>query len=201
MNIEVVPSPVASSPGAADATAAVLVIERLGVIGAGQMGNGIAHVCAVAGLPVRLLDVKPEALDRALSVMAKNMDRQVARGVITAEQKEAALARVALVSEAHFIRSFRAVFGETPHRYLQRRRIERAMTMLRHTDRPVTDIAFAVGFHSPGTFSRTFQAIVGRSPSAYRHGARPLSAPVPTCFLMRWSRPSSFGEATVDARP
>src|SRR5690606_20288738 len=111
-----------------------------------------------------------------------------------------ALARVALVSEAHFIRSFRAVFGETPHRYLQRRRIERAMTMLRHTDRPVTDIAFAVGFHSPGTFSRTFQAIVGRSPSAYRHGARPLSAPVPTCFLMRWSRPSSFGEAVGGRR-
>lgn len=106
-----------------------------------------------------------------------------------------ALARVALVSEAHFIRSFRAVFGETPHRYLQRRRIERAMTMLRHTDRPVTDISLAVGFNSLGTFSRTFQAIVGQSPSAYRRGARPLPAAVPTCFVMRWSRPSSFGEA------
>lgn len=106
-----------------------------------------------------------------------------------------ALARVALMSEAHFIRSFRAVFGETPHRYLQRRRIERAMTLLRYTTYPVTDIAFAVGFQSLGTFSRTFQAIVGRSPSAYRHGARPLPAPVPTCYLMRWTRPSSFGEA------
>lgn len=111
-----------------------------------------------------------------------------------------ALARIALVSEAHFIRSFRAVFGETPHRYLQRRRIERAMTMLRHTDRPVTDIAFAVGFNSLGTFSRTFQAIVGQSPSAYRYRARPLPAPVPSCFLMRWSRPSSFGEARSGGR-
>ena len=111
------------------------------------------------------------------------------------------LARIAVVSEAHFIRSFRAVFGETPHRYLQRRRIERAMTMLRTTDRPVTDISLAVGFNSLGTFSRTFQAIVGLSPSAYRSGARPLPAPIPTCFVMRWSLPSSFGEARKVRQP
>lgn len=106
-----------------------------------------------------------------------------------------ALARIALLSEAHFIRSFRAVFGETPHRYLQRRRIERAMTLLRHTDRTVTDVSLAVGFQSLGTFSRTFQAIVGCSPSAYRRRTAPLPAPVPTCFTMAWTRPSSFGEA------
>ena len=98
------------------------------------------------------------------------------------------LARVALVSEAHFIRRFRAVFGETPHRYLQRRRVERAMFLLRTTERPVTEICFEVGFASLGTFSRTFSAIVGESPSTYR-GRGPLPH-VPSCFAMRWARPS-----------
>jgi AraC-like DNA-binding protein len=104
-----------------------------------------------------------------------------------------ALARVALVSEAHFVRTFRATFGETPHRYLQRRRVERAMALLRNTDRSVTDICWAVGFSSLGTFSRTFSDIVGRSPSAFRRQA-PEPHPVPNCFTMSWSRPSSFGE-------
>jgi len=108
------------------------------------------------------------------------------------------LARIALVSEAHFIRTFRQVFGETPHRYLQRRRIERAMALLRHTDRSVTDISLAVGFSSLGTFSRTFQAVVGESPSSYRRRAVPT--PVPTCFTMAWTRPSSFGEARAPHR-
>jgi transcriptional regulator GlxA family with amidase domain len=105
-----------------------------------------------------------------------------------------ALARIALVSEAHFIRTFRETFGETPHRYLQRRRVERAMNLLRETDRSVTDICMSVGFTSLGTFSRTFHDIVGRSPSDFR--AEPPPAPVPTCFTKRWSRPSSFGEAS-----
>jgi len=78
-----------------------------------------------------------------------------------------ALARVACVSEAHFIRTFRAIFGETPHRYLQRRRVERSMFLLRETDRDVTDICFDVGFNSLGTFSRTFRDIMGESPTAY----------------------------------
>ena len=103
------------------------------------------------------------------------------------------LARIAAVSEAHFIRTFRATFGETPHRYLQRRRIERAMALLRDTDASVTDICLQVGFGSLGTFSRTFQALVGQSPTAYRR--RVSVAPVPTCFAMAWLRPSSFGEA------
>jgi AraC-like DNA-binding protein len=101
-----------------------------------------------------------------------------------------ALARIAHVSEAYFIRTFRATFGETPHRYLQRRRVERAMFLLRETDRSVTDICFAVGFASLGTFSRTFHDVVGRSPSAYRDdGVASTSAPVPTCFTRAWTRP------------
>jgi len=104
------------------------------------------------------------------------------------------LARVASVSESHFIRTFRATFGETPHRYLQRRRVERAMFKLRETDRSVTDICLDVGFSSLGTFSRTFRDIVGEAPTDYRKRADVPSAP--TCFTMSWMRPSSFGEAS-----
>jgi AraC-like DNA-binding protein len=107
-----------------------------------------------------------------------------------------ALARVACVSEAHFIRTFRATFGETPHRYLQRRRVERSMFLLRETGRRVTDICFDVGFSSLGTFSRTFHEIMGESPTAYRMRAEPRA--VPTCFAMAWMRPSSFGEVKSD---
>ncbi|WP_309222894.1 AraC family transcriptional regulator [Micromonospora sp. CP22] len=103
------------------------------------------------------------------------------------------LARIAHVSEAHFIRTFRATFGETPHRYLQRRRVERAMYLLLHTDREVTDICTAVGFGSLGTFSRTFRQIVGESPTDYRKQQTAPVAPVPSCFTKAWTRPSSFG--------
>ncbi len=107
----------------------------------------------------------------------------------------ATLARIAHVSAAHFSRTFRSTFGETPHRYLQRRRVERAMFLLRETDRSVTAICLDVGFGSLGTFSRTFRALVGASPSEYRRGA--ARRPVPTCFAMAWTRPSSFGEAPL----
>ncbi len=113
------------------------------------------------------------------------------------------LARIAVVSEAHFIRTFRAVFGETPHRYLQRRRVERAMFLLRTTDRAVTDICFETGFGSLGTFSRTFSAIVGESPTEYRR--RGVVPAVPSCFAMAWTRPSSFTQpkasSSGEARP
>jgi AraC-like DNA-binding protein len=117
-----------------------------------------------------------------------------------------AVAAVAHISEAHFIRSFRAVFGETPHRYLQRRRVERSMFLLRETDRSVTDVCLDVGFSSLGTFSRTFREIVGETPSAYRAGHGPVVAP--NCMQMWAMRPrvaasaaarsSSFGEASGD---
>ena len=105
------------------------------------------------------------------------------------------VAAVAFLSEAHFSRSFRATFGESPHRYLQRRRVERSMWLLRETDRSVTDVCLDVGFSSLGTFSRTFRDIVGVSPIAYRRGNAPTRGAVPTCFTMAWARPSSFGEA------
>jgi AraC-like DNA-binding protein len=103
-----------------------------------------------------------------------------------------ALALVAHVSPAHFSRQFRATFGETPHRYLQRRRVERAMELLRETDRPVTEVCLDVGFASLGSFSRTFRAIVGEPPSAYRarfaDGGAALR--VPACWAMAWTRPA-----------
>ena len=105
-----------------------------------------------------------------------------------------ALARMAHVSEAHFIRTFRATFGETPHRYLQRRRVERAMFLLRQTEDSVTEICLDVGFTSLGTFSRTFREIVGESPTQYRNRGVVRSV-VPNCFARAWMRPSSFGEA------
>src|SRR5258707_296446 len=108
------------------------------------------------------------------------------------------LARIAEVSEAHFIRTFRATFGEPPHRYLQRRRVERAMFLLRATSDSVTDICLDVGFTSLGTFSRTFSEIVGVSPSVYRRTG--TAKAVPTCFAMAWTRPSSFGEAKATVR-
>src|SRR5213594_2348817 len=94
-----------------------------------------------------------------------------------------AVAAVAYISEAHFIRSFRAAFEETPHRYLQRRRVERSMFLLRETDRSVTDICFDVAFTSLGTFSRTFREIVGETPSKYRSEHAPMA--VPNCVQMR----------------
>jgi AraC-like DNA-binding protein len=104
----------------------------------------------------------------------------------------AAVARVAHVSEAHFSRQFRATFGETPHRYLQRRRVERAMELLRETDRSVTEICFDVGFSSLGTFSRTFNEVVGESPSRYRgrFAGDGAALRVPACWAMAWLRPA-----------
>ena len=88
MNVDVKPGP--------DGTMLIdpAEIAKVGVIGGGQMGNGIAHVCALAGLPVILLDVKPEVLTKAMATMARNMERQVSRSIISSDERDAALARV-----------------------------------------------------------------------------------------------------------
>src|SRR3954467_13488740 len=104
-----------------------------------------------------------------------------------------ALARVALTSEAHFIRTFKETFGETPHRYLQRRRLERAMALLRETERPVADICLEVGFASLGSFSRTLTRVIGMSPTAYRQAWQTgagTAGYVPTAVGMAWALPS-----------
>ncbi|ANA33682.1 HTH-type transcriptional activator RhaS [Ralstonia mannitolilytica] len=104
------------------------------------------------------------------------------------------LAEVSGVSEAHFARSFKQAFGIPPHRYLLTRRIEQAATLLRDTDLPVTDIAFATGWESLGTFGRIFRDITGQSPSALRRQAKASAAlqqldRVPACVLKAAQRP------------
>ncbi|MFC4146574.1 helix-turn-helix domain-containing protein [Micromonospora mangrovi] len=126
-----------------------------------------------------------EESNRAMLRARDAMDRSYAQPLDVP-----ALARIAHVSEAHFIRTFRATFGETPHRYLQRRRVERAMDLLVQTEQSVTEICYAVGFGSLGTFSRTFRDIVGESPSEHRRRRAPVTA-VPSCFAKAWMRPSS----------
>ena len=109
-----------------------------------------------------------EDLNRRLLRARDAMDRSYAEPLDVR-----AVAAVAHISESHFSRSFRTVFGETPHRYLQRRRVERSMFLLRETDRSVTDVCLEVGFTSLGTFSRMFRQIVGETPSHYRLGHGP----------------------------
>ncbi|ODP34256.1 helix-turn-helix transcriptional regulator [Pandoraea sp. ISTKB] len=102
------------------------------------------------------------------------------------------LAAVSGTSEAHFARSFKQAFGLPPHRYLLTRRIEQASTLLRDTDFNITDIAFATGWESVGTFGRIFRDITGQNPGAYRKQARENPAPldlVPACVLKAVQRP------------
>jgi transcriptional regulator GlxA family with amidase domain len=106
-----------------------------------------------------------------------------------------ALARAALMSPGHFSRSFRAAFGETPYSYLMTRRIERAKALLRRGDLTVTEVCFAVGCSSLGSFSSRFTELVGESPSAYRARSHDHGAAIPPCFAKIMTRPVRNGEA------
>ena len=103
------------------------------------------------------------------------------------------LARAARLSQAHFSREFRRAFGESPHRYLLTRRLERAASLLRTTDWSVAEICFSVGLRSVGSFTSSFTRAYGRSPTAYRAAHPPAAAHaiVPTCMLRAYSRPRS----------
>ncbi len=91
MNVDVKPGP---TSGPVLMLTEPPVIEQIGIIGAGQMGNGIAHVCALAGMPVVMVDIRADALGKAIATMARNMDRQVNRSIISSDDRDAALARV-----------------------------------------------------------------------------------------------------------
>lgn len=102
------------------------------------------------------------------------------------------LCTVSGISEAHFARSFKEAFGVPPHRYLLTRRVERARSLLRDTDLTVTEIAFAVGWNSLGTFTRTFRDVTGDSPSQSRRVQKVLVhafEQVPHCFVSAAHRP------------
>jgi AraC-like DNA-binding protein len=113
------------------------------------------------------------------------------------------LAREAATSKYHFIRSFTAVYGETPMRYLARRRIERAQDLLRATNLTVTEVCHLVGYSSLGTFSSRFRELVGTSPSVYQ--ASHTAPRIPGCYVfMLGLRPvasSNSGEALADEPP
>ncbi len=106
-------------------------------------------------------------------------------------------AREACLSPFHFQRLFVRAFGETPHDFLTRRRMETAKELLAGGNLPVTEICFEVGYTSMGTFSTRFAAMVGRPPSVFRRDARRWVAPargwriytVPTCFVDFWLAP------------
>lgn len=100
-----------------------------------------------------------------------------------------ALARTALMSTAHFSRRFREAYAETPYSYLMTRRIERAKALLRRGDMSVTDICFAVGCTSLGSFSARFTELVGESPSMYRARNHDELRGLPTCQAMTATRP------------
>jgi transcriptional regulator GlxA family with amidase domain len=111
-----------------------------------------------------------------------------------------ALARGAHMSAGHLSREFKAAYGESPYSYLMTRRIERAMALLQATDLSVTDVCFAVGCSSLGTFSTRFTELVGMPPSAYRREAARSADGMPPCVAKQVTRPVRNREAPVSSR-
>lgn len=107
----------------------------------------------------------------------------------------AELARGAYLSPGHLSREFRRIYGESPYSYLMTRRIERAKTLLRRGDMSVTDVCFAVGSSSLGTFSTRFTELVGVPPSVYRRGHGGEAAGIPPCVAKQVTRPVRNQEA------
>ncbi len=111
-----------------------------------------------------------------------------------------ALARDAHMSAGHLSRRFRAAFGESPYSYLMTRRIERAMALLRLDEMSVTDVCFAVGYGSLGTFTTRFSELVGMSPGAYRRAAVTTQG-IPPCVAKQVTRPVRNREVPVPSTP
>jgi AraC-like DNA-binding protein len=108
-----------------------------------------------------------------------------------------ALARGAHMSAGHLSREFRLAYGESPYGYLMSRRIERAMALLRRGDLSVTDVCFAVGYSSLGTFSTRFSELVGMPPSTYRRQGARATAGLPPCLAKQVTRPIRNREAPL----
>ena len=111
-----------------------------------------------------------------------------------------ALARGAHMSAGHLSRAFKAAYGESPYGYLMTRRIERAMALLRRGDLSVTEVCFAVGCSSLGTFSTRFTELVGVPPSTYRRETAGSTAGMPSCVEKQVTRPVRIREAPVTGR-
>ena len=110
------------------------------------------------------------------------------------------LARGAHMSAGHFSREFRRAYGESPYAYLMTRRIERAMALLRRGDLSVTEVCFAVGCSSLGTFSSRFTELVGVPPSVYRSQAARATAGMPSCVVKQVTRPIRNQEVRARSR-
>jgi AraC-like DNA-binding protein len=111
-----------------------------------------------------------------------------------------ALARGVHMSAGHLSREFKRAYGESPYSYLMTRRIERAMALLLRGDMSVTEVCFAVGCSSLGTFSTRFTELVGMPPSAYRRAASHDAAGIPSCVAKQVTRPIRNREARSSAR-
>jgi AraC-like DNA-binding protein len=112
------------------------------------------------------------------------------------------LSRMAGMSRFHLVRAFRDTYGETPIRYLSRRRIARAQDLLRYANLTVTEVCMIVGFSSLSSFSSRFTALVGESPSAYQRRWATESPHIPGCHVFMYGViPQSRTSATADARP
>jgi AraC-like DNA-binding protein len=155
-----------------------------------QAGPGQGTLVGVSG--------KDEARLRELRLLRRVRDR-IDRDYAQPLDVEA-LARGIHVSAGHLSREFRAAFGESPYSYLMTRRIERAMTLLRRGDLSVTDVCFAVGCSSLGTFSTRFSELVGISPSAYKRLSDGEAAGIPGCVAKQVMRPVRNREANGLAR-
>jgi transcriptional regulator GlxA family with amidase domain len=142
-------------------------------------------------------DVQQQRL-RDLATLRRVRDR-IDRDYVQPLDVEA-LARGAHMSAGHLSREFKAAYGESPYSYLMTRRIERAMALLQATDLSVTDICFAVGCSSLGTFSTRFTELVGLPPSAYRREAARSAGGMPPCVAKQVTRPVRNREAPVKSR-
>ncbi|GIH17816.1 helix-turn-helix transcriptional regulator [Rugosimonospora africana] len=138
----------------------------------------------------------PDLRDLALLRRVRDqIDREYARPL-----NVEALARGVNMSAGHLSRQFRSAYGESPYSYLMTRRIERAMALLRRGDLSVTDVCFAVGCSSLGTFSTRFAELVGVPPSTYRREAGRATAGMPPCVAKQVTRPIRNREAPAASR-
>ena len=156
------------------------------------MGSGIAARRTILGVTSRSAEAQHLRDLALLRRVRDRIDREYAQPLNVEE-----LARGAYMSAGHLSREFKLAYGESPYSYLMTRRIERAMALLRRGDMTVTDVCFAVGCSSLGTFSTRFTELVGVPPSTYRRDGAQATAGMPACVAKQVTRPVRNREAPV----
>ena len=189
-----------TSPGLVGPQSLIYAISELFIGVAGQAA--LLGDEGINALPV-ILELMPQVPPARYLLRAKDLADARYAEPLTVDD----LAAAAGLSRAHFSRMFARTFGESPRSYLQSRRLERAATLLRYTDRSVAEIAVMVGLQSIGSFTTSFGRVYGLPPAAYRASLPPASmhARVPSCILRRDTRPransqvkTAHGEKTTD---